>query len=179
MKFFTLTSLFMMLCFFCKAQTSYSNKPGFTFGGDVGLPMGNTAHKYNVALGGFIQQSVPLTGALQITVGINYTKLKGKSNVGDSVPPQFIYSYPDIDIIAANAGLKYYLQPSIYIKAEGGAAILESTVAFVYSPQIGLDIPVGKKHLLDLSLRYQGSNNYRGPNLNKISFAGLHLGFSF
>lgn len=179
MKFFALITLLFMVCFSITAQTTNSTKSKFIFGADIGLPTGSTAHKYNVMFGGFIQQSIPVTRSLHVTLNIAYNKLKGESNVEQSLSAKVIYTYPDIDIIAANAGLKYYLGPAIYFKAEGGAAILESTIAFVYAPQIGIDIPIGKTHLLDVALRYEGSNNYGGPNLNKVSFAGLRVGFGF
>ncbi|MEO7211660.1 hypothetical protein [Mucilaginibacter sp.] len=94
-------------------------------------------------------------------------------------------NYIGVKSVPAKLGLKYYPSSILFVQGEAGAAFFSGTprtaheagTAFVYSPQIGVELPVGS-HRFIASLRYQ-STLPKANNSVKVSFLGLHTGFVF
>jgi len=162
-----------------KAQSIYPVKAKFSIGLDGGLPVGSSNNRYNIMTGIFVQESVPIVKAIHITANLTYNKIKGRNNIEERNPNAITYKYPDIDMIAAKAGIKYYISPGLYLRGEAGAAVLESTIGFVYAPQIGYEFPINLAHNIDAAFRYEGSNHYGSEGYGSISLVSVRAAYVF
>lgn len=169
------------------AQVPYPTKAKFSIGANVGLPLGKLSDSHTIAFGGFLQETIPVYKALAITINAGYTKFKGESNVDGRSPLDPIIDFPDIDMLAAKAGLRYFVHPMIYLQADAGIAYVlnspqtsyDAAKAFIYSPQIGIQFPVATKSVLDLALKYEATNRYGGAFRGNISTMGINIAFGF
>lgn len=173
--------------FVAKAQTNFPNKAQFSIGIDAGLPTGRLANTYNFMLGGFVQEAIPLAKALQVTISVNYNKYLGKSNVDEQLQDAPLFDYSDIDLLAAKGGLKYYLSPIVYLQADAGIAVVlngpqagyEIARAFIYSPKIGVALPVSGRSKIDIALRYEATNNFGYSSRGNISSLSIGVAYGF
>lgn len=173
--------------FLAKAQTNYLNKAQFSIGIDAGIPTGKLANTYNFMLGGFVQEAIPLAKVLQVTINVSYNKFKGKSNVDEQLQDVPLFDYPDIDLLAAKGGLKYYLLPIVYLQADAGIAVVlngpqssyEIAQAFIYSPKIGVALPVSSRSNVDIALRYEATNNFGYSSRGNISSLSIGIAYGF
>jgi hypothetical protein len=177
----------VFLTFSAQAQSAYPDNAQFSIGANLGLPVGKLADTHTIAFGGFLQETIPVVKGLHIALNAGYTKFKGESNIGKPAPNGVIIDYPDIDMLAAKAGLRYFVYSQIYLQADAGIALVlnspqtsyDAAKAFIYSPRIGAQLPVGASHIIDLSLSYEATNRYGGVYRGAISTVGIHAAFGF
>ena len=90
-------------------------------------------------------------------------------------------------MLAAKAGLRYFLNTKIYLQADAGIAYVlnspqtsyDAAKAFIYSPMVGVQLPVSTKHVVDLNLKYEATNHYGGRSRGNISTAGVSAAYGF
>jgi hypothetical protein len=177
----------MILTQFAKAQSAYSYKSRFSIGANAGIPTGKLSDTHTIAFGGYLQETIPVYKALHVTINAGYTKFKGKSNVGDLSPNENIIDYPDIDMLAAKAGLRYFFHPGIFLQVDAGIAYVlnspqtsyDAAKAFIYSPQIGVELPVSKKRVIDISIKYEATNPYGGAYRGNVNNIGISIAYGF
>ena len=172
-----------MVSFATKAQVS--NRVQLSIGPDVGIVTGTLANTHSAMFGGSVQVAVPLNKRLYFTIAGGYNYFLGKRQ-SEAQPPNIPQiNYIGVKSVPAKLGLKYYLSSMLFAQGEAGAAFFSGTprtsyeagTAFVYSPQIGVELLAGS-HRIIASLRYQ-STLPKANNAVKVSFLGLHAGFCF
>jgi len=172
-------ALLIMTAFSLKsdAQESSSNGVRYSVGADLGLPIGKLADHYKWSIGGSIQADIPVSKKLYVTINSGYTNIFSKRDVATIVP--------DIHLIPIKAGLKYFAIDDLYVQGEVGASIIlnrenifEKKAVFVYAPQIGYLIPVGKKEYLDAGVRFERNDRFFDHGKNH-DYLGLRLAYAF
>jgi hypothetical protein len=167
------------------ARAQFTSKVQFSMGGDIGIVTGSLANTHIAIFGGSVQVGLPFSKRLYFTIDGGYNYFLGKQQ-SPAQPPNYPASnYIGVKSVQAKLGLKYYLSPMWFAQGEAGAAFFSGTprtsyepgTAFIYSPQIGMELPVGS-HRFIASLRYQ-STFPKGNSAVKVSFLGLHAGFGF
>lgn len=167
------------------AHAQFISKVQFSIGPDIGIVTGTLANTHSAMFGGSVQVGLPLNKRLYFTIDGGYNYFLGK-NQSRAQPPNIpAVNYIGVKSVPAKLGLKYYLSPKWFAQGEAGAAFFSGTprtsyepgTAFVYSPQIGVELPVGS-HRFIASLRYQ-STLPKGNSAIKVSFLALHAGFRF
>lgn len=167
------------------ARAQFISKVQFSIGPDIGVVTGSLANTHTAMFGGSVQVGLPLNKRLYFTIDGGYNYFLGKRQSVAQPPNIPQVNYIGVKSVPAKLGLKYYLSPIWFAQGEAGAAFFSGTprtsyepgTAFVYSPQIGVELPVGR-HRVMASLRYQ-STIPKGNSAVKISFLGLHAGFGF
>nr|WP_294940785.1 hypothetical protein [uncultured Mucilaginibacter sp.] len=167
------------------ARAQYPNKAQFSLGPDIGKTTGTLANTHSAMFGGAVQVGLPLNKKLYFTIAGGYNYFLGKRQSVAQPPNIPQVNYIGVKSVPAKLGLKYYLNPLWFAQGEIGAAFFSGTprssyeagTAFVYSPQIGLELPAGKQHFI-ASLRYQSTFPMANSAI-KVSFLGLHAGFAF
>jgi hypothetical protein len=154
-----------------------------SIGAETGLGMGNFKDTHKTSFGGSVQADFPVASQFYVNVNAGYTDYFGKDNVlGSGI------SAPDIHILPATAGLKFFPVANLYVQANAGAAFAlnkteanyASTTAFLYEPQVGYQFPVGGKSFIDAGVRYTGTTSFNGnAAYSKISQVGLRVAYGF
>ena len=181
-KFLALLVAFAGFSIAAKAQTSTSKATTIegvrlSIGVESGIPTGNFSDSYKWNLGGSIQADIPLAKPLFLTLNTGYNNFFGKSDSG----------YPDLHVLPAKAGLKFFPVSNFYIQGEAGADFLlnksdagaDKAAAFVYAPQIGVQFPVGGKSFIDAGVRYEGTSSYTDGGGSKINYFGIRVAYGF
>jgi hypothetical protein len=168
-----------------KAQTTTSAPAQSTIlsvGAEGGFSAGSfkQANKWN--LGGSIQADIPVGQNLYVSGNAGYLNIFGKNNYyanGNAAP--------DINLLPVKAGLKYFPIGKLYVQADAGAAFVLNksevgygrTAAFLYSPQIGIQLPLGGKSFIDASALYEATTKFTdGVNSTKVNFFGIRLAYA-
>jgi len=174
-----------------KAQTSTPATPGtansnsiiYSVGADGGFAAGSFKHANKWDLGGSLQVDVPVANQVFFTADAGYLNFFGKKNIDGTNE-----SAPDIHLLPVKAGLKYFVAGPIYAQAEAGAAFVlnksdlgyTKTAAFLYTPQIGVRLPLAAKSYLDAGAYYEASSKFSdGADDTKVNFFGLRLAYAF
>jgi hypothetical protein len=182
-KISALALAFAALSFGAKAQTTTSTTTNsgvrLSIGVDAGIPVGNFNDTHSWNLGGSVQADIPVMKQLFVTVNAGYDNFFGKSKANSST------DYTNIELIPVKAGLKFFPVSNFYIQGEAGASFLTNkadlgatkSTAFVYAPQVGVLLPVGK-NFIDAGVRFESNSAFvdNGSNLN---FIGLRLAYAF
>ncbi|GGH22508.1 hypothetical protein [Mucilaginibacter phyllosphaerae] len=184
---FAAVIVLVFFLFSARAQTVNPYQAQFSIGVNLGLPTGKLSDTHTIAFGGYLQQTIPLVKTLHLTLNAGYTKFKGESNVNSTVTNQLIIDYPDIDMLAAKAGLRYFLTPQIYLQADAGIALVlnspqtsyDAAKAFIYSPRAGVQLPVSSRSVIDLGLSYEATNHYGGTYRGNVNSLGIYAAFGF
>ena len=183
------TTLFVSLAFVSKAQTSApaggnagSSSAGkewrISVGPEAGLPIGNFSNGYNWFFGGSAQVDIPIIPSLYVTVNAGYEDVFAKT--GEN-------SLPNIQLIPAKAGLKYFFfKDLLYVQGQAGATFLanksnvlaDKSAAFTYAPQVGVLLKLAPKNYIDVGFRFEGTSSFynNGSSLNTL---GLRVAYSF
>nr|WP_068887189.1 outer membrane beta-barrel protein [Pedobacter panaciterrae] len=163
------TSLFLFIN--ANAQSSSQiAEPRLGIGFDLGLPIGNFGDFANYGTGGSLLYQHPVSKSLNITGNVGYIRFNGKETIGTLKYRQ--------SFIPIKAGARYFITENIYGTAEVGAAIATangSGVSFIYTPGLGVEIPVSRTGSLDIGARYEGW----AKNTGTLSFIGLRVGYNF
>ena len=187
MKFIILTVCLAAISTFAKAQQAYPTSAQFSIGLNTGLPLGKLHDSHTFILGGYIQEAIPVAKALHVIINLGYNKFFGKSTFNLQSPNTPYVDFPDADILAAKGGLRYYLSPKFYLQGEAGIALVlkspqssyDAAKAFIYSPKIGYAIAAGGKSIIDVSLRYEATNNYADSYRGNISSISVGVAYGF
>jgi phosphate-selective porin len=172
-----------------KAQTtstSASKEPNgiiFSVGVDGGLTTGTFKDSHKAMVGGSLEADFPVADQFYITANTGYNQFFGRDNVfGTGIKA------PDINIIPVKLGLKYFPISVLYLQAEAGVAFLtnkstlgfERTGTFIFSPQVGTQIPLGGKSFLDAGVRYEGCTNFtKDQESSRGHFFALRVAYAF
>ena len=169
-----------------KAQTGQAT-PGrpivLSFGAEGGFSAGSfkQAKKWNA--GGSLQADFPVAYQLYLTVNAGYMNFFGKNNFYSNCNDA-----PDINLFPVKAGLKYFPVQRFYVQAIAGSAFVLNkeeagygkTAAFLYSPQIGVVLPLGCRSFMDAAAYYEATTKFTsGVNNTKINFFGVRLAYAF
>jgi len=148
-----------------------------------GLSTGNFKDSHKWSLGGSLQADIPVAKQFYLTVNAGYDNFYGKSNYeGTGI------SAPDIHLLPAMAGIKFFPIPMLYLQADAGAGFLlnkddlgyNKTAAFLYAPEIGLQFPIGGKSYIDAGVKYEGTTKFESGDTNsKINTLGLRIAYAF
>jgi hypothetical protein len=74
------------------------------------------------------------------------------------------------------------------VKADAGSAFVlnkneagySKSAAFIYSPQIGVQLPLRAKNFLDAAALYEASTKFTsGVDNSKVNFFGVRLAYAF
>jgi hypothetical protein len=143
---------------------------------ETGLPVGkfNTGTKWN--LGGSVQADFSVVKrVLFITANAGYNNFfTEKSTKGD------------LQLIPVKAGLKYFPVNNLYIQGEAGVSFLankskidaDKSASFVYAPQVGYLIPLGRGNYLDAGIRFESNSKFYEKG-NQANFLGLRIAYAF
>lgn len=161
-------SLVLGLAISANAQRK-SERPAFLLsaGPEAGITTGSWNDAYKWSLGGSVQ------GDLAIVKRTLYVNLNaGFTNVfaDNSVP-----NGNDLQLIPVKAGLRYYpFKFNLYVQGQAGVTFITNSnsdgfagksanyksAAFVYSPQIGYLIDLGKGSYLDAAVKFEGNSAF-------------------
>ena len=153
----------------------------FSVGAEGGLSLGNLKNSHKWSVGGSVQVDVPVASQFYFTANAGYDNYFGKNDVSGTATP-------DIHLIPVMAGLKYFIIPFLYIQGDAGAAFMlnkndlnyNKTAAFLYVPQIGVQLPVSRRNYIDISARYEGSTKFQSDEQSsKLSSVGLRVAYAF
>lgn len=126
-------------------------------GPEVGLPVGNLKDGFDWSLGGSVQAEMPVVNrSLYVLVNAGYNNFFAKDE---------LVNQQDLQLIPVKAGLKFYPYKNLYVQGTAGASFVankkdagvDKSAAFVYSPQIGYLIPLGKNNYLDAGVKFEST----------------------
>jgi hypothetical protein len=149
-----------------KAQTTKtftSNGIIYSLCVESGLVLGSAKdlHKWN--LGGSVGAEIPVAEQFFATINTGYQNNFGQKNVlGTGL------TAADDHLIPVKAGLKYFPIAPLYIQGEAGAlfslnkkdAGYTKSTAFLYTPTIGVMLPLGSGSFLVAGVQYEGSTKF-------------------
>lgn len=89
-------------------------------------------------------------------------------------------------MIPVKAGLKYFPVKNLYIQGEAGVSFIvnkskidaDKSASFVYAPQVGYLIPLGKGNYLDAGFRFESNSKFYN-NGSQANFLGLRVAYAF
>jgi hypothetical protein len=190
MKNLLTLSALCLLGFIAKAQTSITTVSGtrYSIGIDAGIPNGNLNQAYTKVLGGSLQADVPLNRQFFVTFNAAYLNMFGHTYSVAQLAGAPSFTSKDVHLLPLKAGIKFFPIAHLYFQGEAGATFLlnkaayydDKSVAFVYAPQIGLQVPVGGGDVVDAGIRYEKTSQYSaGPNGSTINFFAMRLAYGF
>jgi hypothetical protein len=166
------------------STTTSSNGVIFSVGVEPGIPTGKLHDDYKFSIGGSVQADIPvIPNFLFATVNAGYTNIIGRNNVDGTG-----YDATNIQLLPVKAGLKVFPVKYFYLQGEAGAAFalnksdlgFDKTAAFLYSPQIGIELPTIGKSYFDAGVFYQGTTKFNSAIENsKVNYVGLRLAYAF
>lgn len=131
-------------------------KKAISFGGELGIP---NASVYSVGIGISGKGEFPVSGKLAITATAAYSIFFYKSNLYTNSK-----TFPSARFVPLKAGVKYYLNESVYFEGELGTAIETNYLKqdlFAFSLGPGFIIPIKGKYGVDFGLRYEKWSNHQ------------------
>ncbi|MEJ8843693.1 outer membrane beta-barrel protein [Lacibacter sp. H375] len=179
-QLFTITTAIAIIIFSASvnAQSKKTSAKGvrWSIGAEAGVPVGkfNTPVQWN--LGGSIQADFNVAKrVLFITANTGFNNFFTESGVKG-----------DVQMIPVKAGLKYFPAKNFYIQGEAGVSFLTSkdknqadrSASFVYAPQLGYLIPLGKRNYLDAGIRFESNSKFY-DNGSQANFFGLRVAYAF
>ncbi|MFA6083455.1 outer membrane beta-barrel protein [Mucilaginibacter sp.] len=156
---------------------SYGSGILLSAGVEAGLPVGHLHDNYNWSFGGSLEGDFPiLKNQLYATLNAGYTNIHHNN---DS-------RLKDIQEIPVMAGMKYFPISRFYIQGQAGASFLtdhsdlnaDKSTTFVYAPQIGTLINLGKSSYLDAGVKFEGNTKFY-DNGKSNNFIGLRVAYAF
>lgn len=173
-------TLVMGLAIGANAQ-SKNERPGLILsaGPEAGIPVGNWNNYYKWSLGGSVQADLAvIKKTLYVNLNAGYT----------NVFADYTTSANDYQLIPVKAGLKYFpvSKLNLYVQGQAGVTFITNSTtpfnnksaAFVYSPQIGYLIPLGKGNYLDAGVKFEGNSKFvdGGESSNLL---GIRVAYAF
>lgn len=161
---------------------------GTDFGTGVNTPSGGTAASaYNNGVGISLHVDVPVMSQLYVTASAGYITFLASKSAGYSQQAITGNKLPDFNTIPLKIGLKLLLGNRFYVQAEAGETILANKAAvyalysnaFTWSPQLGLVLPLKKRHTyIDAGIRYESTQTFYN-NSNTNNFWALRIAYAF
>ncbi len=175
----TITITLSVLSTVAKAQVKSGTQDKgarLSVGVETGLPTGkfNTGTQWN--LGGSVQADFNVVKrVLFVTANAGYNNFFTQKNTKGN-----------IQMIPVKVGVKYFPARNLYVQAEGGVSFIanksginaDKSAVFVYAPQVGYLIPLGKGNYIDAGLRFESNSKFY-KNGNQANFFGLRLAYAF
>lgn len=163
--------------------TSAQNSIIYSIGAEGGIVTNRFKDTHKAYVGGSLQADIPVAAQFYATINAGYNDFIGEKNIyGSGI------SAADLHLLPVMAGLKFFPVPLFYIQGDAGAAFalnknnngFDKTAAFIYAPQLGVQIPVGNKSFIDAGVKYEGSTKFAsGVDDSKLSFFGIRLAYAF
>ncbi|GGH78752.1 hypothetical protein HNQ91_005268 [Filimonas zeae] len=153
-------------------NTANGSRPSgvlLSVGPEAGLPVGKLKNAYDWSLGGSVQAEMPVVNkSLYLLLNAGYNNFFAK----DDVP-----GLNNMKLIPVKAGLKFYPYKNLYVQGAAGVSFLSNkdevaankSAVFVYSPQVGYLIPIGKNNYLDAGVKFE--------SMSKLSSVGSSNNF--
>lgn len=153
-------------------NTANGSRPSgvlLSVGPEAGLPVGKLKNAYDWSLGGSVQAEMPVVNkSLYVLLNAGYNNFFAK----DDVP-----GLNNMKLIPVKAGLKFYPYKNLYVQGAAGVSFLSNkdevaankSAVFVYSPQVGYLIPIGKNNYLDAGVKFE--------SMSKLSSVGSSNNF--
>lgn len=154
----------------------------YSVGAETGLALGDAKDLHKWSLGGSIGADIPVADQFYATINAGYQNNFGKKNVfGTGI------AAIDDHLLPVKAGLKYFAAGPLYIQGEAGAifslnkadAGYTKTTAFLYTPTIGVLLPLGGSSYLDAGVQYEGSTKFNSFDYSKENILGVHVAYAF
>jgi hypothetical protein len=177
--------LFLAAVISVKAQSKdekvTTDRPAFllSVGPEAGIPLGSLKDHYNWTLGGSVQADYAIVKRfLYVNLNAGYTNI-----FADNTP-----GLDDLHLIPVKLGLKYYPFSglNVYVQGQAGVSFItnssgpynDKSAAFVYTPQVGYLIPLGKGNYLDAAVKFDGNSKFTdgGSTNNTI---GIRIAYAF
>ncbi len=165
------------------ASNSGSNGVIISVGAESGISVGDFRDAHKWSIGGTVQADIPVVNQLYANINTGYLNYFGKDNVfGTGLRATDIHTLPVM------AGLKLFPVKYFYIQADAGAAFAlnksdlgyDKTAAFLYVPQVGVQLPVGGKNYIDAGVLYNGSTKFSSTDeTSKINSIALRVAYAF
>ena len=164
-------------------STSSSGGTILSIGADGGFSIGKFKDNSKWNLGGSLQADIPVADNIYFTANAGYDNFFGKKNVDGTG-----LNAPAIHLLPVKAGIKYFPIGLLYIQGDAGAAFAlnkskvdyDKTAAFIYVPQVGVQLPLGGKSYIDAGVYYEASTKFTtGDDDSKINFLGARIAYAF
>ena len=143
----------------------------------AGIPVGSLHDHYNFILGGSAAVDFPIIKEqLYAIVGAGYLNIFSKSQ----------YNVPDVNLIPAKAGFKYFPVKFFYLQGTAGATFVTNkaalgyskTAAFDFSPQAGVVLNLSGKNYIDAGFLYDRTSSFVDGG-NSGSVIGIRVAYAF
>jgi hypothetical protein len=161
---------------------------GTKFGTNVNVVSGGTAAAaYNYGAGFSLNVDVPIMSALYLTASAGYISFFTTKDANTSQQAITNKALPNFNLIPLKIGAKVLLGNRFYVGAEAGETILANKTdlyalysnSFTWAPQIGLVLPLKKRHTyIDTGLRFESTSSFYNNSVHN-SFWGLHIAYAF
>ncbi|MCC8424822.1 hypothetical protein [Mucilaginibacter sp. UR6-11] len=161
---------------------------GTDFGTGVNVASGgNAASAYNYGAGLSFHIDVPVLSQLYLTATAGYISFFPTKDGVYSQQAITNSPLPNFNIIPLKIGAKLLLGNRFYVGAEAGETLLANKTAlyalysnsFTWAPQIGLVLPLKKRHTyIDTGLRFESTSSFYN-NSTHNTFWGLHVAYAF
>ena len=190
--------LFTIICLSAKSQTlpdtlrigiggEFAATTGI-FGTKTNAGNGQTpVSAYSGGAGVSIRADYPIKEHLYVTANVGYTNYFKSSASGTSQQAIFGTTLPNLATIPLKLGLKIFIGNKFYFQGEGGETLIANKKdlyavygnAFTYSPQLGLLMPLKKKHTyIDAGIRFESFQSFYHDNATN-DFWAAHVTYTF
>jgi hypothetical protein len=172
-KLLVTVSFFLFLAVSVYPQSpapSYIAKPRLSAGAEFAVPSGSYGNLFSIGFGGSAKFEVPVTRELYLSGTAGFTTFYLKEN---GTAPNINKSY-----VPLKGGVKYYLAPFFYGEGELGISIgtiRNAGSALLWSPGIGVSLPLTDDSYLDAGIRYE---RWARPGGN-INQTGIRVSYKF
>lgn len=135
------------------------------FGINAGLPVNDDFDAFSFALGGDVRLQYDLTRKGSVTLTTGYNHFFGETRTVSTPFGTVEADVEDLGFIPVKLGFKYFVwEDRFYVAGEAGAGFPVTNgyneTAFLYSPGFGY-----ANDMIDISLRYEGSNDFHVDQL--------------
>jgi hypothetical protein len=199
LKSFIWSLFFICFCFTAKAQLSVPDSVRIGVGGEFGYALGifgtgvntqtatpaATAYKYGTGITFHIDY--PLNKAFCLTGSAGYMIFFPTADALEGQQVILNTKIANFQIAPVKLGLKWFMGQRFYFQGEAGETFLANksqlyalnSYAFTWSPQMGLIMPLKKKHTyIDAGVRFESfASFYNDGAVN--NFLGLHVAYTF
>ncbi|MDP9076128.1 MAG: hypothetical protein M3O71_01790 [Bacteroidota bacterium] len=163
-------------------KTTASNGIIYSVGVESSLALGSAKDLHKWSLGGSVGADIPVAEQFYATINTGYQNNFGQKNVLGTG-----YTATDDHLIPVKAGLKYFPVGILYVQGEAGAlfslnkkdAAYTKSTAFLYSPTIGVMLPLNSGSYLDAGVQYEGSTKFNDFQNSKENMIGVHVAYAF
>ena len=158
-------------------MNAQKTEPGFRFGVNAGLPVGDFGKAYSFTAGADLAYLYPLAENFRLGVATGYSHYFGKKTKTDLILVTLKNEVPDVGIIPVAATAEFIFGNSnVFLGADLGYAFFTKTEergadsgSFYYQPKLGYSFD--KRHDLYFS--------YKGFTRNNANAGSINLGYAY